>query len=91
MDYMPTEGSGGKIRRVEELESKAELPSDGSKLTCYRRPETDPSHLTRATVFPFSLKIPALWGHSLPVPHPASEDGSFFSAKHKACLLISKY
>lgn len=90
MDYMPTEGSGGKIR-VEELESKAELPSDGSKLACCRRPGDRPQSLNKGYSVPMFLKNSCLVGHSLPVPHPASEDGSFFSAKHKACLLISKY
>ena len=64
MDYMPMEGSGGKIRRVEELESKAKLPSDGSNLPAIADPETDSSHLTEVTVFPFSLKTSALWGVS---------------------------
>lgn len=59
---MPMEGSGGKIRRVEELESKAELPSDRSNLPAIADPETDSSHLTEVTVFSFSLKTSALWG-----------------------------
>lgn len=51
MDSMPMEGSGGKTRRI-ELESKAELPADGSKLTCYRRPR---GRLQQCSHFPWKL------------------------------------